>query len=393
MFTVAVFCAGLALLPLVLGFYNLALYRTPREASPTGTRVSVLIPARNEEHNIGDCVRAVLASTGIEIEVIVLDDHSTDGTADIVRALAAEDARVRLEQSPPLPSGWSGKQHACQILGERAGFPVMLFLDADVRVTPDAVSKAAGFLLTRDIGLASGFPRELTVSWGERLLIPMIHLLLLGYLPMALMRKRRDVGLGAGCGQLIIVRAEAWRRAGGHAAIRRSMHDGVMLPRAFRRSGSMTDLFDATGLASCRMYDDFQAVWSGFSKNATEGMATASALPLWTLLLAGGHILPWAMLPFATLSNASGIAVAVLAAAVLANLALRLTLAVRFRQSIAAIPFHPVSVTLMLTLQWLALIRARSGDQTSWRGRTYSPPDQGNMRCTAGVENSRSISR
>ncbi|MGZ8995478.1 MAG: glycosyltransferase [Rhodospirillales bacterium] len=373
MLALAVFCLGLALLPLVLGLCNLTLYRRPREAAPSATQVSILIPARDEEETIGQCVRAALASTGVEIEVIVLDDHSSDGTAGIVRALAAEDARVRLEHSPPLPPGWSGKQHACQVLGERARFPLMLFLDADVRITPDAVSKAAGFLLARDIGLASGFPRERTVSWGERLLIPMIHLLLLGYLPMALMRRRLSVGLGAGCGQLIIVRAEAWRRAGGHAAIRCSMHDGVMLPRAFRRSGSMTDLFDATDLASCRMYDGFAAVWSGFSKNATEGMATASALPVWTLLLAGGHIVAWAVLPLAAVFGASGRALVVLAAAVLANLALRAALAVRFRQSIAAIPLHPVSVALMLALQWLALIRARSGKPVRWRDRSYPP--------------------
>lgn len=373
MLTLAVFCLGLALLPLVLSLCNLTLYRTPREAAPSATQVSILIPARNEEQTIGQCVRAVLASSGVEIEVIVLDDHSSDGTAGIVRALAAEDARVRLEHAPPLPPGWAGKQHACQILGERARFPLMLFLDADVRITPDAISKAAGFLLARDIGLASGFPRERTVSWGERLLIPMIHLLLLGYLPMVLMRWCLAVGLGAGCGQLIIVRAEAWRRAGGHAAIRCSMHDGVMLPRAFRRSGSMTGLFDATDLASCRMYGGFAAVWSGFSKNATEGMATALALPAWTLLLAGGHIVAWAVLPLAAVFGASGQALAVLAAAVLANLALRTALAVRFRQSIAAIPLHPVSVALMLALQWLALIRAWNGKQVRWRDRSYLP--------------------
>jgi hypothetical protein len=96
-------------------------------------------------------------------------------------------------------------------------------------------------------------------------------------------------------------------------------------------------------------------------------------LPVWTLLLAGGHIMPWVMLPVAAVDSASGTMVAVLAAAVLANLALRVALAVRFRQTLAAIPLHPVSVALMLALQWLALIRARRGKQPSWRGRSYSP--------------------
>jgi hypothetical protein len=102
-------------------------------------------------------------------------------------------------------------------------------------------------------------------------------------------------------------------------------------------------------------------------------MATASALPVWTLLLAGGHIVAWAVLPLAAVFGASGRALVVLAAAVLANLALRTALAVRFRQSIAAIPLHPVSVALMLALQWLALIRVRSGKQVRWRDRSYPP--------------------
>ena len=231
----AIAAACLALLPLLLALLNLRLFQAPAERPPTGTTVSILIPARNEEENIAACVEAALASKDAAIEVVVLDDHSDDRTAPIVEALARADPRVRLERAPPLPAGWCGKQHACHVLAQRSLYPVLLFIDADVRLAPEAAGAAAGFLLSRNIGLASGFPRQLTEGAAERLMIPLIHVLLLGYLPVALMRRRFDVGLGAGCGQFIIVRKDAYRRAGGHAAIRTSLHDG--LARISHREG------------------------------------------------------------------------------------------------------------------------------------------------------------
>ncbi|MBP2315336.1 glycosyltransferase [Azospirillum soli] len=361
----------LALLPLVLVFVNLFFYHSPRDAPPPGVAVSVLIPARNEEATIGAAVEAVLASRDVALEVVVLDDHSTDATATVVEAIARRDPRVRLERAPPLPPGWSGKQHACHVLSTRARHPMLLFQDADVRLSPDAAGRIAGFLLARDAGLVSGFPRQETGTLSERLVIPLIHMLLLGYLPMAAMRWTRAPAFAAACGQLIAVRRDAYRRAGGHASIRASLHDGLTLSRAFRRTGLMTDLFDATDLAACRMYRGWNEVWAGFGKNATEGMATPAALPLWTLLLFGGHALPWLLLGAALVTPVPGWAVLASAGAVAAGLGLRLILAVRFRQSMAGALLHPVGVVILLAIQWTALLHASRGRPALWRGRAY----------------------
>ncbi|MBK1837316.1 glycosyltransferase [Azospirillum sp. YIM B02556] len=361
----------LALLPLGQGIANLVLYRRPTAAPPLDTAVSILIPARNEESGIAAAVEAALLSRGVEVEVVVLDDHSTDRTAGIVRSIAARDPRVRLESAPPLPPGWSGKQHACQVLAGLARHSVLLFQDADVRLSPAAARLTSGALLSGRSGMVSGFPREETGTLAEALVIPLIHLLLLGYLPMAAMRRSTDPRFGAACGQLIAVRREAYDEAGGHAAIATSLHDGVTLPRAFRRAGQGTDLFDATGLARCRMYRGWREVWSGFSKNATEGMATPAALPVWTLLLFGGHVLPWLLLGWAALDPLPLAAVVLACLAAAAGLIFRLLLAVRFRQSIVGALLHPVGVLIMLAIQWSALLRARRGKPSEWRGRTY----------------------
>jgi len=238
-----------------------------------------------------------------------------------------------------------------------------VFVDADVRLAPDAVARMVGYMERHDVGLASGFPRQVTGSWSEVLLLPLIHFLLLGFLPMWMMQRSTSPAFGAGCGQLFIVRREAYRRAGGHAAIRASLHDGITLPRAFRAAGIRTGLFDATDIAACRMYTDAAGVWEGLTKNATEGMATPVGLPIWTAILVGGQILPVVLL-VAEPGVVSGAAVA-------ASIGLRLLLAWRMRQNVVSALLHPVGVAGLLVVQWAALIRSARGIAATWRGRAY----------------------
>jgi len=351
----------LAVGPLLLGLWNLRLYRIPAPAIGRPS-VSVLIPARNEEANIGDACAAVLASHGVDIELIVLDDASTDRTPAILATI--NDPRLRVATAPPLPPGWSGKQHACHVLGGLARHELMVFVDADVRLEPDALSRMAGTMQRHPVGLASGFPAQVTITWSEQLLIPLIHFLLLGFLPIAAMLRSPAVGLGAGCGQLFIIRRDAYIRAGGHAAIKASLHDGLTLPRAFRRTGSMTRLFDASGLAQCRMYANAAQVWEGLCKNATEGMAKPLALPVWTVILGGGHILP-AVLMLLAPGWTAGLAL-------LASVGFRLVLAARFRQPWIAAVLHPLGVAALLVVQWWSLVRAARGRPATWRGRAYT---------------------
>ena len=141
-------------IPFVLFFRNLRLYQSP----PTGMRVlspvSLLIPARNEEASIEGALNSALASVGVELEIIVLDDQSEDQTAPLVTAVSRRDPRVRLERAPALPAGWCGKQHACHVLAALARFPNLAFIDADVRLAPDGLARGIGFM--EEFGAGSG---------------------------------------------------------------------------------------------------------------------------------------------------------------------------------------------------------------------------------------------
>jgi hypothetical protein len=365
-----------ATVPALLWIWKMLLYREPDADTCSleggcvhpGT-ISVLIPARNEEGVIADSIASILASRAVEFEIIVLDDGSTDRTAEIVLGLAAQDSRVRLASAPPLPSGWNGKQHACYTLAGIAQSNILCFLDADVRLAPAALAAMSAFLMRSGSDLVSGFPRQETETVLEGLLLPLIHFVLLSYLPLAGMRTSPAPGFAAGCGQFLMVHREAYRKSGGHAQIRTTMHDGLMLPNLFRRHGLRTDIADLTHLATCRMYHNASEVWRGLAKNATEGMAAPARILPFTVLLLCGQILP--VLLVLSPVPYSHTARAFLLAALAASFLPRLYSVWKYRQPLLSACLHPIGVALLLTLQWYALIRKLAGQQVTWKERAY----------------------
>lgn len=367
MFDALAFTAvALAFLPFMVYLRNLREFRRPEAVSGEPPFVSVLIPARNEEQGIAACVESVLTSRDVTLEVIVLDDSSTDRTAEIVRDIASRDPRVRVEPAPPLPPGWAGKQHACFALSKLAKYDTLTFLDADVRLSDTALSRMAGFLKSSGAAIVSGFPRQEAKTPLEVLIVPLINWLLLSYLPIPRMRVSRQPGLGAGCGQWFLTSREAYLKVGGHQAVRDSFHDGIKLPRAYRAAGLMTDFCDGTADATCRMYRTAGQVWNGFAKNAREGMAGNVQIFLWTLLLAGGHVLPFALLPMIDFRNDAW---PLVQAACVMSVAPRIDAAIRFRQPLLGAVLHPFAVVGLLSIQWYAAVRSWLGIPVGWKGR------------------------
>lgn len=390
----------LAIVGLALAAFPLMVYVVQGSAfRPTRRRldgamtdpISVLIPARDEERSIGPALESVLASEGVALEVVVLDDHSADRTAEVVRAFAARDPRVRLIGSPPLPEGWCGKQHACATLAAAASHDTLTFLDADVRLTPDALHRLMRFRIESGAALVSGFPRQETRTALEKLILPLINWLIVCYLPVRSMRRTVNPSLGAGCGQWFLTGRAEYELAGGHAAVKSSLHDGVKLPRAYRRAGLATDICDATDLAACRMYTSAGAVWRGLAKNAREGLGGPVGVWVWSVLLLGGHVLPVALaLIFgsavswegfnrvyfpapeterAIALNRLGLAASGLACA--CSMLPRLLCAARFRQSWVGALAHPLGVLLLVSIQWYATVRVWLGRPVGWKGRAH----------------------
>lgn len=363
----ALFCAAG---PALLFIANLPLYRSapPLAKGSPRPQISVLIPARNEAANIEAAVTSVLTQSDVELELLVLDDHSTDRTAEIVQKIASADPRLRLIAAPELPPGWCGKVHACHVLGGEAQHPLLVFLDADVRLNPGALRRFAAFTEETGCDLASGVPRQITVTALEALLIPLIHFVLLGFLPLARMRASTDPAFASAIGQLLVVRRDSYMRAGGHAAIWNRIHDGLGLARAFRTAGLRADLFDATDAATCRMYERAADVWNGLAKNATEAMATPKLIVPCTLLLLTGQVLPWLLL----LTSDRPVVVAIAGVAAALSVGVRLIAAARFRQPWGAAVAHPLGIILLLAIQWQAFLSKLLGRPATWKGRAFA---------------------
>lgn len=333
--------------------------------------VSVLIPARNEAMRIGPLLDSVLASEGVHCDLCVLDDESQDGTDAIVEACSRKYPNVRLLKGVPVPAGWSGKQFACSQLAQQAMYEELIFLDADVALSKDALHRAVTQRRRINADLLSGFPQQRVVTIGEQMLIPLIHVILLCFLPFGLMRWTRMTGAAAGCGQFFLTTKQAYKISGGHSSIRQSLHDGIMLPRAYRISGLKTDLFDAADVATCRMYTSFEETWSGLMKNAGEGFAKFPLLPVMTVLMLLAFVCPLLGAAAMWLEIVSDkFATPIVAACALSCLP-RVLCCLKFDRAWLGCVLHPVSIILFLIIQWTALIRKSRGKGVQWRERSY----------------------
>jgi Glycosyl transferase family 2 len=350
----------LALVPAVLFVRNLSAYRLLPEADENDLHISVLIPARDEASNIGETLESIL-STPAQIEVLVLDDQSSDDTSDVVEDFSKRDPRVRLVHGTTPPAGWLGKNFACYTLAKAARYPLLVFLDADVRIArSDSLARLTKFMSDSGAAFASGVPREIVGTWLERLIIPLIHFVLLGFLPLRRMRRTTQIGCAGACGQIVAVRRDDYLRIGGHGAIAGCIHEAIALCRHFRANGLRTDLFDATDTFSCRMYHSAIEVWNGFAKNAREGLGSKHLIVPATIVLLAGQVAPFVLLPFSR-----GLTSCILAASIVLAVLPRFRGVLRFQQSWIGALLHPLGITLLLVNQWLARCR-----EVEWKARS-----------------------
>jgi glycosyltransferase involved in cell wall biosynthesis len=316
--------------------------------------VAVLLPLRDEAHRVTPCLRALLAQRGVpQLSIVVLDDGSSDGTAEVVTAVAAGDPRLRLVTGASLPPGWLGKPHACHQLAAEAdpAAQVLVFVDADVVLAPDAVAASVALLLDAHADLVCP------------------------YLPLRAMERSARPSLAAAGGQLLVASRDGYRRSGGHAAVRDRVLEDIELARAVKRAGGRIALADGSRIAGCRMYGSSMGGvagigtgWRELSAGYTKSLWASFGSPLGAfaavLLLILLYVAPLIAALSGSLAGLVGYALGVTGRVVTA----RATGGRAWPDALA----HPVSIVLFA---WLVLrsYRGRAGGQLTWKGRPIKP--------------------
>ncbi len=333
---------------------NAAGLHRPPSRNGGNPSVAVLLPVRDEAHRVTPCLESLLALDG-KPRIIVLDDGSTDGTRSLV-----ERTGLTVLSGGPLPEGWLGKPHACQQLADAAGdAEILVFIDADVVLRPDAVGRAVALLEATHVDLLSPYPQIEANGLGERLVQPLLQWSWLTFLPLRAMERLRNPSLAAAGGQFLVVRAAAYRRAGGHAAVRGAVLEDIALARAIKRSGGRIALADGSKLATCRMYTSWRELVEGYSKSLWASFGSPVIAALVTVGLLGLYVVP--------LLVGQWLGLAAYLVAVLGRVASARATGGRALPDAFA---HPVSIVLFA---WLLVRSYRRRRTTRWKGRATWP--------------------
>jgi chlorobactene glucosyltransferase len=304
----------------------------------------------------------------------VLDDQSTDDTADIVRSIGQGTPRLRLIKGQPLPAGWLGKNWACQQLAAAAQGEWLIFTDADVTWTPQALSALAAEMNQTQADLLTVWPTQHSQTWAERLTVPLMALVVLGYLPLPLVHHTPWPAFAAANGQCLAFRREAYAAIGGHVPVQNEVLEDVLLSRQIKANGLRLRMADGAGLINCRMYQDWSAVRDGFAKNILAGYGGRVSLLLlatvfhWLLFL-----LPWLWLAVGWVwTGLPGWPVWPLALVGL-GVGLRALTAAATQQRLLDALLMPVSVLLMTRIAWQAIWWQWRYGGPLWKGRLITP--------------------
>jgi len=371
-YTIAVF---LFLLVLIALHNAWILRRAGRHRAPQlWPRVSILVPARDEEGNIERCVRSLLSQDYVEYEVWVLDDESADATGAILASLAAGDPRLHVLEGQPKPEGWLGKNWACAQLAEEATGELLLFTDADTFHAPDALRAVVTAMEGERADMLSGFVYQEVPTWGEKLLVPFLSWAMYCFTPLWLSYRIRMPSLSTASGQLLMVRRDTYQAIGGHTSVRSGIVEDLALARQFRAHSYRWRMMSAIDLISCRMYHSGREAMVGLSKNlfAVFDCRILPYLFIWLWLLLAfirplGDLVTYAR--GAPLNvPLSGVLWCILAAEALWWFPYQ-----QLRLPLGAALFYPATVLAMEAVAFRSLWWTLSGRLT-WKGRALPRP-------------------
>ena len=346
---------------------------TPDKAADLPS-LSVLVPARNEDTVIGACVHSLLAQNySGDLQILVLDDHSTDKTAEIVQSLAARDKRVALISGGELLPGWKGKPNALRQLAQYATGEMLLLTDADCVFYPGALEKS--ILHREKIGAdcLSLIPYLESKTFWEHVIVPLQYFVVFVTLPVRQVWASPNPAFAAANGAFLLLPRTTYTAVNGHEPVKGEMAEDIKFAQLIKRRGYRMVYGDGSQIYSVRMYDGLRSIWDGFSKNLFPAMnKSLPILVIWTVFLSITQVFPFAFLLAALLTGnrtLAGFWLPLIQVGI--ALTIRTALTVHFKQAFWAVLLHPVGWAITLAIGANSAYLALSGKGHAWKGRVY----------------------
>ncbi len=354
-------------------FKNIAGYSLPESFIKRPPLVSIMVPARNEAENIKMCVTSLLKQDYANIEILVLDDNSTDDTSLIVKRIAEKDSRVKLITGKPLKDGWIGKSYACHQLAKHARGRYFLFTDADTLHFKNAVSSTIGCLIKNKLDALSAIPKQIMVGIHERLVVTWVHFGILSLLPLILIKKSKYPLFCTANGQCMLFKREVYRKIGGHKSIKTKILEDIHISKQVKRHGYRFMLFDGSKNIYCRMYRNFRGLIKGFSKFMFAAFDfKVFNIAVVILFISVIFLFPFIFLPLGILLfNWPYPIVNLIIIQIFIVLTMRIILAIRLNNRILDTFLHPVSMVYIILLCINSVLQTKFGEGAYWKDRGY----------------------
>lgn len=322
--------------------------------------VSILIPVRNEEKDILNLLKSIRKQNYQHYEVIVLDDNSTDSTLQICRNFCETESRFQVLSGKALPKDWLGKNYACFQLASAAKGKLLMFLDADETIVNGLINNVIHRMKVSRLSLLSLFTNQKMVSWGERMVVPMMHFILLNLLPLRLVRLSKSSVFSAASGQFMLFDADNYKQNQWHERVKNKVVEDIEIMKLIKGYGYNGEALLANGYIYCRMYKNLGEAVNGFSKNLLAGFNNnVIGLFLYLLLVILGPI-----------------AIACILSSELLLFALSLIILSRIMISLLAgqnvwlnILLHPLQLLCMVLISILS-VKKHFTKTIIWKGRT-----------------------
>ncbi len=375
------FIAGLIVIIWVHSHYRINLTVIPTPAEPDAPLVSVIVPARNEARKISACVSALFSQTYPALEIIVVDDRSSDATPQILSELARLDARLTVIRGEPLPEGWVGKPHALAQGAAQAHGAWLCFLDADTLASPELIASTRAAAIATRADLLTILTAQVLVTFWERTLLPLVFTALaVGFDARRVNDPRTPDAIANG--QFLLFRRAVYEAIGGHAAVRSSIVEDRDLAVRVKRAGFRLLVANGTGLARTRMYRSFAEIWEGWTKNIYLGLRQEPRLlglglvGFLTSLIAALGLPTWSGVALAALTQGGGAVAAISLGEVIILWGVLLGLRARVDHAMGVSRWYaltlPLGSLVFAAMMLASAYKVLSGKGVTWKGRRYT---------------------